>query len=79
MRQGEDNQKQNITLLVFTVVTVVFVSEILCLYEILRKLISMCDLVANVVHIQRVWDEQQRDRREHCPDDAGGAIQMDEY
>lgn len=26
MRQGEDNQKQNITLLVFTVVTVVFVS-----------------------------------------------------
>lgn len=27
MRQGEDNQKQNITLLVFTVVTVVFVSS----------------------------------------------------
>lgn len=26
MRQGEDNQKQNLTLLVFTVVTVVFVS-----------------------------------------------------
>lgn len=25
MKQGEDNQKQNITLLVFTVVTVVFV------------------------------------------------------
>lgn len=28
MRQGEDNQKQNLTLLVFTVVTVVFVSLI---------------------------------------------------
>lgn len=27
MRQGEDNQKQNITLLVFTVVTVVFVGH----------------------------------------------------
>lgn len=27
VKQGEDNQKQNVTLLVFTVVTVVFVSQ----------------------------------------------------
>lgn len=27
MKQGEDNQRQNLTLLVFTVVTVVFVSS----------------------------------------------------
>lgn len=73
MKQGEDNQKQNVTLLVFTVVTVIFVSSVprdkfdtpfaLFLLLALGDTYSLFRLltrvpVANVLHIQCIWYEQ---------------------
>lgn len=61
MKQGEDNQRQNVTLLVFTVVTVIFVRLSFSLphdFQLLQLTMLVCDLsVAHVLHIKCLWDE----------------------
>lgn len=88
MKQGEDNQKQNVTLLVFTVVTVIFVRPLIRCQPVgphpsqTSRVLSQLTMwpglpVANVIHIERLWDEQQRNRGNRCPDDLGRTVQMD--
>lgn len=61
MKEAEDTRKQNVTLLVFTVVTVIFVSG-KSMYTSgthnLPLLMLNALLVANVIHIQRFRNEQ---------------------
>lgn len=91
MKQGEDNQKQNVTLLVFTVVTVIFVRLRLSLF--LSRPLGPCGespgddalsqltfpTVAHVLHIKCLWYEQQGDRGRGAPDDPGDAAEVDVY
>lgn len=91
MKQGEDNQKQNVTLLVFTVVTVIFVLLRLSLF--LSRPLGPCGentgndalsqltfpIVTHVLHIKCLWYEQQRDRGRGAPDDPGDAAEVDVY